>query len=205
MSIPLKSKPCKGTGQAHGYGCGIPTPYRTYGLGKMCGCYSDWLLNSDAGKVKLYKALNKVQKPRLELEKAQTERKTSSSLKNALKSTKDLVHEYVRLRDKGLPCISCGEPWHSDFQACHYHKAELYETLRFNLDNIHGGCIGCNLYKDGNLEQYNINLPFRIGQKRYNDLMKLAQVDKHYSKVWNLENLRMIRLEIKQKIKELNS
>lgn len=203
MPIAPKEKPCKGSGKTAGYGCGQLTLYRQYGLGKMCGCYSNWLLTSDAGKVKLSKALNKVQKPRLELEKAKIERETSKSLKNALKATKTIVHEYIRLRDKGKPCVSCGEPWREDFQACHYHKAELYETLKFNLDNIHGGCIGCNIHKDGNLEQYNINLPLRIGKERFDELQRLAQIDKHYSKVWNLENLNEIRVKVRQLIKEL--
>lgn len=48
-----KEKPCKGTGIAKGYGCGVKTYHRIYGLGKMCGCYSGWLLNTDAGKLKL--------------------------------------------------------------------------------------------------------------------------------------------------------
>lgn len=191
-----KEKPCKGTGQAKGYGCGTPTKHRTYGLGKMC-CYSKWLLESDADKVKLQKAVFKVQKPRLDLLNAEKQHKDTSELKRALKTTKTIVHEYVRLRDSGKPCISCSEPWRPDFQAGHYHKAELYETLKFHLDNINGQCPGCNIHKDGNLEQYNINLPLRIGAEAFNNLQQLAQIDKHYSKVWNLDNLKEVRDRIK--------
>lgn len=54
--IEIKPKPCNGTGLAKGYGCGHKTIHRIYGLGKMCGCYSNWLLNSEAGKLKLQKA-----------------------------------------------------------------------------------------------------------------------------------------------------
>lgn len=205
MAINVKPKPCKGTGQAKGYGCGITTLHRTYGLGKMCGCYSGWLLNSDAGKVKLNKVLDRVKKPRLELEKAEKEHKDINLIKNALKTTKTAVHEYVRLRDKGKPCISCGEPWRPGFQAGHYHKAELYETLKFNLLNIHGQCVGCNIHRDGNLEKYNINLPLRIGSEAFNELQKLASVDKHYSKVWNVENLKEIRDNVKRLTKLLGN
>lgn len=193
----IKEKPCKGIGVAKGYGCGVKTIHRVHGLGKMCGCYSKWLLNTDAGRLKLERATLKVQKPRLELEKAEKERKTTTVLKKALKVTKIVVHAFVRLRDKGKPCISCGEPWREDFQAGHYHKAELYETLKFHLDNIHGQCVGCNIREAGNLEQYNINLPLRIGQERFNKLQELAQIDKHQSKVWNPENLKKIRETIK--------
>lgn len=197
MGIPLKEKPCKGIDKAKGYGCGILTMHRVHGLGKMCGCYVDWLLNTDAGKLKISKATIKAQKPRIELENASVERKSTSLLKNALEATKKAVHEFVRIRDKGKPCISCGEPWRSDFQAGHYHKAELFETLKFHLDNINGQCPGCNIFKDGNLEQYNINLPLRIGPERFAALQELAQMDKKFSKVWNLENLNEIRQNIK--------
>ena len=197
MSITIKAKPCKGTGQAAGHGCGKPTIHRVYGLGKMC-CYPEWLFNSDAGKAKLQKAIQKVQKPRLDLEKAACEQKGRSELKKALNLTKQIVHEYIRKRDSGKPCISCNEPWRPDFQAGHYHKAELYETLKFNLDNIHGQCQGCNIFKNGNLEQYNINLPLRIGPERFIKLQALAQVDKKQSKVWNVENLKIIRENVKK-------
>lgn len=194
----IQEKKCKGMGQAHGFGCGKLTLAKTRKYGLCPSCYPDWLLNSDAGKAKMYKAINQVQKPRLEFEKAEKEHKSKSALKRALEATKKAVHTYVRKRDKGKPCISCGEPWHEDFQAGHFHKAELFETLKFHLDNIHGQCPGCNIFNEGNLEQYNINLPLRIGAERFNELQRLAQIDKHFSKVWNVENLKEIRDSIKK-------
>jgi len=197
MNIPIKEKPCKGTGQAHGYGCGKLTKNHTYGLCQM-KCYPDWLLNSEPGKVKLSKSIFQAQKPRLDFEKVQVEHREESALNRAKKLTKTVVHAYIRQRDAGKPCISCSEPWRPDFQAGHYHKSELYETLKFNLDNIHGQCVGCNIHKDGNLEQYNINLPLRIGAERFANLQGLAQIDKHQVKVWNVENLKIIRETVKK-------
>jgi hypothetical protein len=43
-------------------------------------------------------------------------------------------------------------------------------------------------------------LPKRIGKVRFDNLVKLAEVDKQFSKVWNLENLK----EIRENIKKLN-
>jgi len=59
MGIQQKRKPCKGTGIASGFGCGVNTLYRVYGLGKMCGCYSNFILNTDSGKVIMQKAMLK--------------------------------------------------------------------------------------------------------------------------------------------------
>jgi hypothetical protein len=67
------SKKCKGTGKAIAFkGCGIKLPYfenngtkkysAVYGLGKNCGCYSKWLLNTKEGKEVLNKAKIKAKK-----------------------------------------------------------------------------------------------------------------------------------------------
>jgi hypothetical protein len=72
--------------------------------------------------------------------------------------------------------------------------------LKFNLDNINGQCEQCNLFKEGNFENYTLKLPERIGKERFDNLVRLAQIDKQFSKVWNLENLK----EIRENIKKLN-
>lgn len=113
------------------------------------------------------------------------------------------MHEYVRLRDKGKPCISCLTTWRPDFQAGHYFKAELFETLRYHPHNLNGQCVECNILQDGNNEPYGINLPLRIGLKAYNELLNLAQKDKHFSKVWNTENLQQLREAVEKLKSEL--
>ena len=194
-----KEKKCLGQGIAKGYGCGAMTAVqnRVYGLGKMCGCYSDWLLNSENGKIKLSKALSHVQKPRLELEKAEKEKSTRSKLQQTHNHTKILVHGYIRERDKYKPCISCDCAWNKDFQAGHHYKAELYETLKYHLDNISGQCRQCNLRKDGNFLEYSLRLPNRIGIENYQNLVKLAEIDKQASKVHTIESLLEIQKQIK--------
>ena len=201
----IKEKKCKGQGKAFGFGCGKMTKVenRIFGLGKMCGCYSDWLLNSDAGKLKMQQSISKVQKPRLEFEKAEKELKEKKGISGALLVTKTLLHAYVRERDKNKNCVSCGTQWNDTFQAGHFYAAGSFETLRFNLDNINGQCQQCNLYLAGNYENYALNLPFRIGIKKYNDLQSLASIDKQFSKVWNLENLKEIRENVKKLRKDL--
>ena len=196
----IKQKSCKGQGKAFGYGCGKLTNVenRIYGLGKMCGCYSDWLLNSDIGKSIMFKSVNKVKKTLIEFEKAHKEHIEKKGISGALLVTKTLVHAYVRKRDEGKPCISCGCQWNSEFQAGHYYASGSFETLKFHLDNINGQCEQCNLFKSGNFENYTLNLPKRIGIDSFNNLVKLAEVDKQFSKVWNLQNLKEIRENIKK-------
>jgi protein-arginine kinase activator protein McsA len=195
--IKPKEKPCKGLGIAKGYGCGKLTLHRVYGIGKMCGCYSNWLLNSENGKIKLNKSLLKASKPRIELEQANKDYLQKKGINGALLVTKTVLHAYVRERDKFKNCISCGCQWNDKFQAGHFYAAGSFETLKFNLDNINGQCQKCNLFDAGNFDNYALNLPNRIGLERYNELVKLAGIDKQFSKVWNLENLKEIRENIK--------
>ncbi|MEL4307412.1 recombination protein NinG [Joostella sp. CR20] len=200
--LKTKSKPCVGIGKAKGQkGCGKETIYRRYGLCQSC--YADFILNTDAGKILLEKATLKATKPRRELEKAVAEKKNRDKLITHLESTKTIVHEYVRKRDKDKPCISCNTPYKSNFQAGHYYKAELFTSLKFNFDNIHGQCEKCNLRLEGNLNQYELNLPKRIGEQRFNELKKKAELDHRTIKKWSREELKAIRLKARKLIKEL--
>jgi hypothetical protein len=200
--IEIKSKPCKGTGKAKGFGCGKLTKHRVYGIGKMC-CYSDWLLNSENGKIHLEKITLKVTKPRKDFQKFKKERKERIGLASLLESVKTVCHKYIRLRDKGKPCISCQNPYQTNHQAGHFYKAELFSLVRFNEFNINGQCEQCNLRREGNESEYRINLPDRIGEANFNELNKLASFEKRTSHKWDRLNLIEIRNYYKQKIKEL--
>lgn len=199
-----KPKKCKGINpQTKGYGCGKMTYYRTYGLGRDCGCYQDWLLNSEAGKLKLKKAELKATKPRRELEKAEREHKQRMRLPDALNKTQKLFNEYIRLRDVGMPCISSGIAWKKDFDAGHFFSVKQYSALRFDYDNCHAQSIMDNRFNEGNYQDYAINLPLRIGEERFRQLLMRAERSKRTVKKWTLEELALIRADIKNKLKEL--
>lgn len=200
--IKPKEKPCKGTGLAKGYGCGKHTPYRVYGLGKSC-CYPNWLMTSENGKIKMEKAIIKASKPRKEFEAAEKQYKEQKGLPTLLTNVKTACHNYIKKRDEGKPCISCGTPYKSNFQAGHYFKAELYSSLKFHEDNIHGQCEQCNLRMEGNLNAYELNLPERIGAEKYEDLKHLARQDKRLDHKWQRSDLNEIRMYYKSKIKTL--
>ncbi len=201
MAIKVKEKPCKGTGIAKGYGCGTLRLLRTYGLGRSC-CYITWLLNSKEGKEKIAKAETKATFTRKSLEKAVKKDKETKGIASALTLTKQIVHEMVRLRDKGKPCISCGCQWNNEFQAGHCYPTR-YRSIRFKFLNINGQCVGCNIGKDGNETQYLLNLPLRIGQDNFKELQRLAKEDAKFNKHWTKEELSEIRKEAKKIIKSL--
>lgn len=139
-------------------------------------------------KAKMQKAFEKAK------QEDEHEKKRIASLKN----TKTQVHAYIRNRDKGKPCISCGAKWNDTFQCGHHYKSETFETLRFNLDNLNGQCRRCNLHLEGAFDNYALNLPKRIGKERYDNLVSLAKVDKQFEKVWNVDNLKEVRRLLKE-------
>ena len=205
--MKTKIKPCKSNYNSNEVkGCGKVGYKLVYGL--CPSCLYKWGKSTERGK----KWMNKMFIPKVSkkmegfvnLQEAFTEKKSSKSLKASKENTKKVVHAYVRKRDKGKPCISCPSLWNDTFEAGHCHKAELYETLKYDLDNIHGQCVQCNRRKEGNLENYFVNLPGRIGEERFKALMNRALEDKKQSKVWDIFKLKEIRLKIKSLTKELS-
>lgn len=83
-----------------------------------------------------------------------------------LRELQQVFNQYIRLRDRGKPCISCGKTLQGKYDAGHYYSVGSYPNLRFHEDNVHGQCVECNQHKHGNLIEYGINLPKRIGPKR---------------------------------------
>lgn len=82
-------------------------------------------------------------------------------------------NEYIRNRDEGKPCISCGRYY--ELQAGHYYSAGHYPELRFDENNVHGQCVHCNMYLSGNLIEYRKGLIKKIGEKEVERLdLKVA-------------------------------
>ena len=202
MSLKIKEKKCKGTGNAIGHGCGELRLQRTYGLGHLC-CYRKWLLNTPEGMAKVTRSTLKATEVSRSLAKATETHKQTNGIFTALKTTKSQVHTMIRLRDEGKPCISCGCQWSKDFHAGHCFASGDYFSIRFDFDNIHGQCIGCNLMKDGNESSYHLRLPKRIGNERYQKLVDSAANDKKQAKHWTKDELTDIRKEARLKIKAL--
>jgi len=137
------------------------------------------------------------------LAKAMKEKKQRKTLSSEIQKTQKLVNKYVRLRDKGKPCISQNIAYKKDFDAGHLFSKNTYSAIRFNLDNIHGQSIYANRYLEGDFDNYLINLPNRIGKERVEALKQLAAECKRTTKKWTIAELEEIQRDIKQKLKQL--
>lgn len=116
-----------------------------------------------------------------------------------IKKSQTAFNAFIRARDAGLPCISCGVPdGQGKRNACHYRPAGVNTALRFDEDNVFGGCERCNTYQSGNLVNYRIGLIKRIGIEKVEWLES-----NHEIKKWQISELKEIEQEYKRKLREL--
>jgi hypothetical protein len=122
--------------------------------------------------------------------------KTRSQHLNELQT---IFNKYIRLRDKDKPCISCDRPLIGKYDAGHFFSVGAYPNLRFNELNVHGCCVHCNQHKHGNIFEYSLRLPKRIGEYEYNGL--IAEKDKPLK--LTLPEILELKAVYKGKIKEV--
>lgn len=83
-----------------------------------------------------------------------------------VKLAQTAVNAFIRARDAGKPCISCGralsdEPNSKD--AGHYRSTGSAPHMRFVESNIHAQCRHCNNHLGGNAVEYRKGLIERVG------------------------------------------
>jgi len=83
-----------------------------------------------------------------------------------LKELQAAFNSWVRARDAGQPCISCGRHHQGQLHAGHYRSVGSEPALRFDPDNCHLQCAPCNTHLSGNLIPYRASLIKKIGLER---------------------------------------
>jgi hypothetical protein len=116
-----------------------------------------------------------------------------------LKELQTIFNKYIRTRDLLLPCVSCGDRINGTPHASHFLSVGSHPALRFNEFNVNSACSQCNLHLHGNLVEYSLRLPDRIGQFNYDKLIA-SRGDRLQVSIPEIEDL---KLYYKNKIKEL--
>jgi hypothetical protein len=109
---------------------------------------------------------------------------------------------YIRERDKGLPCISCGRPDDGLHQrhAGHFLSVGSHPALRFDPDNCHAQCSVCNNHLSGNIHGYRPSLIARIGEDR------VARLEgPHPPAKWSREELTALRSHYRAAVRRQQS
>jgi hypothetical protein len=76
----------------------------------------------------------------------------TDSIPSLIEQATIVFNAWIRKRDEGKPCISCGKSL--PLQAGHFYNAKNFPVLRFNEYNVNGQCEECNCFKEGSFTKY---------------------------------------------------
>lgn len=116
------------------------------------------------------------------------------------KKAQAAFNAFIRERDKGNPCISCGKPDNGQHQrhASHYRSVGACSSLRYDERNVHASCSLCNNYLSGNLANYRVSMIEKFGSELVEWLESQPKSFK-----WTREMLEDIEKQYKLKLKQL--
>ena len=140
-----------------------------------------------------------------EKQAATKQRKADRERKEKIKTRSELAREaqqafntWIRLRDAGRPCISCGRHHQGQMHAGHYLSVGARPELRYEPLNVWLQCAPCNTYLSGNAVLFRQALVREIGQDKVDWLE-----GQHPAKKYAADELRAIKTEYAAKVREL--
>lgn len=174
-TIKPKEKACVGINKAKGVkGCGKETRYRTFGL---CNdCLSDFLFETDAGKLIMEKRVIPKANVIVKKDKKRSDAKIRENITGVpeLKKALEKIVNKICLRiDADCGCISCGGM--TTPQAGHYHTVQSNGSIRYHLHNLNRQDYNCNCAKGGNINAYDNGL-INVYGKTYWEYVKFEIV-----------------------------
>ena len=129
-------------------------------------------------------------------------RETKEKHKDASHYRKELqilFNKFIRIRDKDTPCISCDRNMVGrKGDASHFFSVGSYPNLRYDEDNVHLACVPCNQHRGGNLIEYALRLPKRIGEERFESLKDRRNIPSYLSVPELIEKIDYYKSRIKE-------
>lgn len=90
---------------------------------------------------------------------------------NWLQDLQKVFNEFIRLRDKDQPCISCGTLANVKYDCGHFFSVGGFPNVRFDEDNCSKQCSNyCNINLSANIHNYRPRLIEKIGVERFEAL-----------------------------------
>ena len=143
---------------------------------------------------------------------AEDRRQTREKLKametypQLVKKAQTAFNAYIRCRDAGKPCISCGKHVMTDkvgggADCGHYRSVGSAVHMRFVEENANLQCKQCNQYKSGNHVEYRKGLIERIGLEAV-ERIESDQTLRKYTKEGLIELAKHYRAEARKLQKE---
>lgn len=157
-------------------------------------------------KINAQKARAAARKVKADQRELAARKEVAKPLNYRLKKTEKAVNRYVRARDFFLGCCSCDKPSHWDgvWHASHFKSVGSNSVLRFHLWNISKGCDQCNLFKSGNVTEYEKRLVIRHGVDRV-EWLKSQNGIKKYTAEWLIRAEKIFTKKAKRAEKRIKS
>ena len=152
------------------------------------------IIDAPRNQAKARKALAQVERSEIKVRKEKLK-----SRADHLKDTQHAFNAWIRERDAGQPCISCGTTADVQYCAGHYRTTAACPELRFEPLNVHLQCNrNCNMGQSGNLLGYRPRLLEKIGAE------KLAWLEgPHEPKKYTIEELKSLTAKYRALTREL--
>lgn len=117
-----------------------------------------------------------------------------------VKAAQTAFNAFIRARDAGKSCISCGKPPSREANqtdASHYRSVGSAPHMRFVEENCHSSCKHCNQFLAGNHIEYRKGLIERIGLHSV-ERIESDQTLRKYTKEGLIELARHYRAETRK-------
>ena len=135
------------------------------------------------------------------------EKRADKVKRESLKTRSDWAREaqaafnaWVRTRDAGQPCISCGRHHEGQYHAGHYLSRGARPEMAYEPLNVWLQCAPCNTYLSGNAVLFRKALIEKIGIEKVEWLE-----GPHEPKKYTIDDLKAIKAEYTSKTKELRA
>ena len=94
-----------------------------------------------------------------------------------------IFSKYIRVKNADkhgfCTCVTCKKKFHwKSIQAGHFMSRKHYST-RWNENNVHPQCVGCNMFKQGEQYKYSVFLGPELAEKLYLQSTKLVKFTNH--------------------------
>lgn len=188
LTTKLKPKKCRGCSSAF-----MPVRPTQVVCGLMCGL--------EVGRKKRLAQEAKAARA----DRAETRKKLEAHepIRKLIARAQVSFNAFIRARDKEKGCFVCGRPFLEGVDgrvqhAGHVRSRGAADHLRFNEDNVHGECEGCNGPHGAKPHQIKAGAIARIGQERYDALEADNDVHK-----WQRDEVIEIKKTYAAKCREL--
>ena len=161
---------------------------------KVCG-WACGLAIKEVNHEKAHKALADVGRKEIKVRKEKLK-----SRGDHLADTQKAFNAWIRERDMGLPCVSCGRHHNGQWQAGHFKSVGGHPALRYEPLNVWRQCAPCNTHKSGDLLNYRVELVQRIG------LEKVEWLEgPHEPKKYTVDDLKAMTADYRARVRDLKT